>query len=331
MSSHIPPRVPVELYPAIFRYATTSDLAMLSRVSHAFQREAEHILYHYVNLQRMTDGERLASWCITIIGTPRRAHRVHCLKFPRYFKPPQLPSEHASSPRQSWLVKLHHCRLVKLLQFQFVKLLHCRPMTSTLEMLPHPELIALAFEALINLKELFVVGSSLEDDGLSEFSIHPSTFEDCKFRLSGFAGELPGFTVEEMWKLFFRHPGISYWFPGYALAQSISYFPQGMLPHLHEVVLVRPDLIGLLIGRSIRSLVLVFPQSIHNKDAGLGAILHFRFFKDTLHTLVYIHFDLGVDWTPVDIVRSIAQELPKLRSLTLCSRATVSFEDLHVV
>jgi hypothetical protein len=314
--SLLTPQFPVELYPAIFRYATTSDLAVLSRVSHTFQREAEHILYHHVNLQDITDGERLASWCLTIIGTPRRARRVHYLRFPWKYKPPQLPSQHASSPDQSWLVKL----------------LHCRPMTSTLELLPHPKLIqviALAFKALVNLKELLVVGP--EANGLSELSIHPSTFEDCEFRLSSFAGVLlPGFTVEEMWKFFFKHPGISYWAPGDLFARSISSFPQGMLPHLREVVLVRPDLIRFLIGRPIQSLVLVFQQPIHNKDIGLGTILRLGFFKDTLHTLVYIHFKLGVDWTPVDIVRSIAQQVPKLGSLTLSSPGTVSFEDLHV-
>jgi hypothetical protein len=317
MSLLTPPQFPVELYLAIFRYATTSDLAVLSRVSHTFQQVAEDILYHHVNLQGIIDGERLASWCLTIIGTPRRAHRVHYLKFPRNFKHPQLPSEHASSPDQSWLVEL----------------LHCRPMTSTLELLPHPKLIqviALAFKALVNLKELFVVGPRLEGNGLSELSIHPSTFEDCEFRLSAFAGELfPGFTVEEMWKLLFKHPGISYWVPGDVFAQSISSFPQGMLPRLCEVVTARPDLIRFLIGRPIQSLVLVFQQPIHNKDTGLGTILHFGFSKDTLRTLVYIHFDLGVDWTPVDIIRSIAQQVPGLRSLTLSSPRTVSFENLH--
>jgi hypothetical protein len=317
MSLLTPPRMPVQLYPAIFRYTTTSDLAVLSRVSHTFQREAEHILYHYVNLQDIIDGERLASWCLMIIGTPRRAHRVHYLRFPRNFKLPQLPSEHASSPDQSWLAKL----------------LHCRPTTSTLELLPHPkpiQVIALAFKALVNLKELFVVGPRLERDGLSELSIHPSTFEDCEFRLSHFGGELPGFTVEEMWNLFFNHPGISYWVPGDVFAQSVSSFPRGMLPHLQEVVLVRPDLIKFLIGRPIRSLVLVFQQAIHNKDTWLGTIQHLGFFKDTLRTLVYINFNLGVDWTSVDIIRSIAQEVPKLRSLTLCSGGSVSFEDLYI-
>jgi hypothetical protein len=315
MSLLTPPQFPVELYPAIFRYATTSDLAVLSRVSHTFQQEAEHILYHHVDLRGIIDGERLASWCLTIIGTLRRAHRVHYLKFPWKFNPPQLSSEHASSPDQSWLVRL----------------LHCRPMTSTLELLPHPKLIqviALAFKALVNLKELFVVG--LEGNGLSELSIHPSTFDDCEFRLSSFAGELlPGFTVEEMWKFFFKHPGISYWVPGDPFARSISSFPQGMLPHLREVVLVRPDLIRFLIGRPIQSLVLVFQQAIHDKDTGHGTILRLGVFKDTLRTLVYIHFDLDVDWTSVDIIRSIAQQVPKLRSLTLSSPWTVSFEDLH--
>jgi hypothetical protein len=291
---------------------------VLSRVSHTFQREAEHILYHYVDLQEIIDGERLTSWCLTIIGTLRRAHRVHYLKFPRNFKRPQLPSEHASSPDQSWLVKL----------------LHSRPMTSTLELLPHPkpiQVIALAFKALVNLKQLYIFGH-LEDegDGISELSIHPSTFDDCEFRLSDFGGEMPGFTVEEMWKFLFKHPGISYWVPGDAFAQSISSLPQRILPHLHEVVLVRPDLIRFLIGRPIQSLVLVFQQSIHNKDTGLGTILHFGLFKDTLRTLVYIHFDLGVDWTSVDIIRSIAQQVPKLRSLTLTSPATVSLQDLHM-
>jgi hypothetical protein len=206
-------------------------------------------------------------------------------------------------------------------------------MASTLELLPHTKLIqviALAFKALVNLKELFVVGPRPASDGLSELSIHPSTFEDCEFRLSAFAGELPGFTVEDLWKIFFKHPGISYWVPGNAFSQSISSIPQGMLPHLQEVLLVRPDLIRFLIGRPIRSLVLLFQQPIHNKDTGLGTILHLGFFKDTLRTLEYIHSDFGMDWSSVDVVRGIAREVPKLRTLTLCSRTTVSFEDLHV-
>jgi hypothetical protein len=310
--------LPVELYPAIFQHVRIGDLVVLSRVSHTFQRESEHILYHDVDLQGITDGERLASWCLTVIGSPRRAHRVHCLRFPRHFEPPQLPSDHASTP--SWLVNL----------------LHCRSITSTLGLQLHPDpkltqLIALAFKALVNLKELYIPGSGLGVDGPSELSIHPSTFEGCEFRLSGFAGELPGFTVEELWEVIFKHPGISYWVPGDAFAHAIASVPQGILPHLREAVLVRPDLIRFLIGRPIESLVLAFQRYLHSKDTELRTILHLGVFKDSLRTLVYIHFDPDVSWTAVDIVRSIAQEVPKLRSLTLSSPTTVSFEDLDVV
>jgi hypothetical protein len=270
------PPLPIELYRNIAHYADTSDLATLCRVSHAFQHAAELTLYHCVYLDHTTNGELLMSWCLAIISAPRRAHRVHLLKFPKYFNLPQ----HTSA------AKVHN-------------------------------MITQAFKAIINLKELGIVGwpKDISPDRIS--SIHPSTLEDCVFSLSTFMGELTSFTPEEVWRFLFKQPGIEYWVPGDPLLKSISSFPRGMLPHLRKMVLVRPELTRSFDGRPIQSLVLVFQHPIHTRDSGLAAVMPLKSINDTLRELVYICGSLGVDWTMVDIICSIAQHVPNLRSLAL--------------
>ena len=139
-----PPRIPVELYRYFVQYGDTGDLVILSRVSHAFQHEAEHALYRHVNLERITDGGRLMSWCLAIVGAPRRAHRVHYLKFPTCFQPPQLSPEQPSDSQ----------------------------INESLSDIQN--MITQAFEAMINLKELFIVGSP--NAGTPSFLL--STLED---------------------------------------------------------------------------------------------------------------------------------------------------------
>jgi hypothetical protein len=81
--------LPMEVWGSIFRHVERNDLSTLARVSRLFRQEAEYVLYHDVDLSPTTNGARLASWCMSIIGDRRRASRVHTLRFPEYFKPPR--------------------------------------------------------------------------------------------------------------------------------------------------------------------------------------------------------------------------------------------------
>ena len=281
-----------EISQHIFQYLGNEDLVALSTVSHAFQERAEHTLYYNINLKDLIDGKRVASWCLAILSESRRAHRVNTLKFPTRLK--YAPTSNTSLS-------------VPMLQ-------------STIKR---------TFEAMINLKELLVFSSTqledeadvtnstqLEDEADAINSILPSTFNNCVFHLSGFAGELPEFPPEDLWKLLANHPDITYWVPSHSLLMSIPSFPLNILPNLREVVLVRPELAFSLKGRPIQSLVLVFVQRVH-RDVGLQAITALKFFKETLRTLEYQYPPNILDWNLGDIVRAIAQSAPNLRTLTL--------------
>jgi hypothetical protein len=100
------------------------------------------------------------------------------------------------------------------------------------------------------------------------------------------------------------------------------------------MVLVRPEPTRFLAGRPIQSLVFAFQQYKHMRDKALDAITPLRPFDNTLHDLVYTHGQLGRDWTFADIILSIAQHVPKLRSLTITSfgeqKPMVSFKNSYL-
>jgi hypothetical protein len=273
----------------IFQYLGNEDLVALSTVSRTLQERAEHTLYHNINLQDFFDGERVASWCLAILCESRRAHQVNILRFPSRLK-------YAPTSNTSLSVPMLHSTIKR------------------------------TFRAMINLKELFVLGSArLKDEADTINSILPSTFNNCEFRLSGFAGQLPEFPPEDVWKLLANHPDITYWVPDHPLLLSIPSFPLTILPNLREVVLVRPELTFCLEGRPIQALTLAFIQPVHTRDDGLEAITALKVFKETLRTLVYQYPPNILDWNLGDIVRAIAQSAPNLRTLTLnCFFAKVS-------
>jgi hypothetical protein len=265
----------------IFQYLGNEDLVALSTVSRSLQERAEHTLYYNINLQELIDGKRIESWCLAILCESRRAHRVNILKFPVRLK-------YAPASNTSLSIPMLHGTIKR------------------------------TFRAMINLKELFVFGSArLKDEADTINSILPSTFNNCEFRLSGLAGELPEFPPEDVWKLLAKHPDITYWVPGSPLLLSIPSFPLSILPNLREVVLVRPELTFCLEGRPIQSLMLAFVQHVHTRDDGLEAITALKLFKETLQTLVYQYPPNTLDWSLEDIVRAIAQSAPNLRTLTL--------------
>ena len=84
-----PHRVPlaIEIYSTIFQHVATGDLTTLCRVSKMFQKEAERILYCFVDIVHVTDGERLMSWCHAIAECPPRAFLVRSLRLPGSFRP----------------------------------------------------------------------------------------------------------------------------------------------------------------------------------------------------------------------------------------------------
>jgi hypothetical protein len=270
-----------EISQHIFQYLGNEDLVALSTVSHAFQERAEHTLYYNINLRCLIDGKHVESWCLAILSESRRAHRVNTLRFPARLK-------YAPTSNTSLSVPMLHSTIKR------------------------------TFEAMINLKELLVFGSTeLADEADAINSILPSTFNNCVFHLSGFAGELPKFPPEDLWKLLANHPDITYWVPGHPLLMSIPSFPLNILPNLREVVLIRPELAFSLKGRPIHSLALAFVQPVHTRDVGLEAITALNFFKETLQTLVYQYLPNILGWDLGDIVRAISQSAPNLRTLTL--------------
>ncbi|KDQ59252.1 hypothetical protein JAAARDRAFT_657071 [Jaapia argillacea MUCL 33604] len=81
-------QLPPELRLSIFDLVETKDLAALCLVSKTLQEEAETILYRYIVISNISDGERLVSWCRAVVGRPWRAISVRGLKFPTHFKLP---------------------------------------------------------------------------------------------------------------------------------------------------------------------------------------------------------------------------------------------------
>jgi hypothetical protein len=307
-----------EISQHIFQYLGNEDLVALSTVSHAFQERAEHTLYYNINLKDLIDGKRVASWCLAILSESRRAHRVNTLKFPARLKYAPTSDTSLSAPKLHSTIKRTFRAMINLKTLKFpARLKNAQTSNASLSVPMLHSTIKRTFEAMINLKVLLVAGSArLNDEADAINSILPSTFNNCVFRLSGFAGELPGFPPEDIWKLLANHPDITYWVPGYPLLLSIPSFPLNILPNLREVVLVRPELAIGLKGCPIQSLVLVFAQPVH-RDVGLKAITALRFFKETLRTLDYQYSPNILDWNLGDIVRAIAQSAPNLRTLTL--------------
>jgi hypothetical protein len=307
-----------EISQRIFQYLGNEDLVALSTVSRAFQEKAEHTLYYNINLQDLIDGKRVASWCLAILSESRRAHRVNILKFPVRLKYAQTSN---TSPSVSMLHSTIKRTFSAMINFKFPVRSNAAPTSGTSLSVPMLQsTINRTFRAMINLKELFLVSSNrLKDEAGTINSILPSTFNNCEFCLSGFAGELPEFSPEDVWKLLANHPDITYWVPGHLLLSSIPSIPLTILPNLREVVLVRPELAFCLEGRPIQSLVLIFVQPVHTRDDGLEAITALKFVKETLQTLVCVYFPNILDGNLGDTVRAIAQSVPNLRTLTLDS------------
>jgi hypothetical protein len=280
--------LPVELWNAIFRHVERRNLATLARVSRLFQREAEYVLYYLVTLD--TDAARLASWCVSILDERRRAFRVHTLRLPGHFKPPPWDLAYSSAEIQRLLTQ--------------------------------------AFEAVVNLKELYIL--KLHVEGPIVPTISRSTVENCTFRLTGMACDTTGMTADEMWEFLHTQPDISHWFPSFL--RSINAIPPNILPSIRELVLSLPEKLPLLYGRPIQKLMLVCGRGIeHVRHDGLAVIHSLRQFEGTLRVLEYMVHGSLADWTATDVIRSLAKDVPNLEELTLLIRDTqfrVSFRDL---
>ncbi|KDQ60324.1 hypothetical protein JAAARDRAFT_32702 [Jaapia argillacea MUCL 33604] len=280
--------LPVELYARIFRLVGANDLTSLSRVTQAFQTEAEHLLYQSVALSKVSESSRLLSWCNAVADCERRAARVNTLRFPTYFK--LSPQETSADSIQ----------------------------TS----------IARAFKAMVNLKALYV--ESAERGVEFHPSLRPSTFENCEFRLVELLGNLPGFTVDEVWTLLSSQPDICYWVPGtgFTMSLDVSSFPPDILPQLRDLLFIRPELTKHLASRPIRRLSWLFyreePEKISLPQAigiAQSTIPDLQLFRDTLSEL-YIMNTLGKDFSAVEVVALVARYAPTLRIFTICSRGS---------
>jgi hypothetical protein len=277
----------MELWNDIFRHVERRNLATLARVSRLFQQEAEYVLYHHINLRDTTDGARLASWSMSIVGERRRASRLHTLRFPGHFKlPPDDLGDSGTKIQQ---------------------------------------LIAQAFRAAVNLKELYIFRQMAVGPGVP--TIVPSTLESCTFRLTGIAGFFPGLTADEMLDFLSTQSDISYWIPSTRLIQSVDALPSNALPSIREMLLARPKKLSLFYDRPIQKLWLTFGDAEHVEHDGLAVIHSLRRFKDTLRVLSYMVFGSLTDWETLDVVRSLAKDAPNLELLAMRFQNTVSFRD----
>ncbi|KAG6843860.1 hypothetical protein H0H87_012303, partial [Tephrocybe sp. NHM501043] len=264
---------PTELNRYITEFATTSDLLVLAQVSRTFQELAEDILYYYVNLQHCFSNRRMAMiWCSSVISNQRRAHCVYSLKFPSTFK---------------------------------------TPLTEDFD-LDVQETIAKAFNAIVNLKHLWLLGVGEKYTA----SLHPSTLKDCTFSLTYLGGQTSSFSADDMWDFLSKHPDIEYWAPTVQQLGSVSAIPSHVVPNLRRAVIVDPTKIRSLSGRPIDSLCLVFASSHnHTVSAGLDAITALQPISTTLRTLVYTHGPL-VGWSTIDMLQHLGRCAPNLKSLT---------------
>ncbi|KAF9457742.1 hypothetical protein BDZ94DRAFT_1272464 [Collybia nuda] len=272
--------VPIEVYHIIFQFVENHNLTTLSCVSRIFQYEAEHILYQSVDLTKGDCRSGIVSWCTAVTNVERRARRVQSLRFP-----PRYPPILGSSPPTLILgdSQIH-------------------------------KLVAQAFNKIINLKHLFFFGA-----GDYPVTLYPSTLKDCTFRLSSFVGQVSSFSSQDQIDFLSKHPDIEYWVPTQPFLLSVNSFPKAMLPRLRELVLTHPKLTSAFKGRPIEALVLFFIHARHTRDIGREAIIPMGSFKETLHTLVYIHGKLSNEWSTVDIINDLAERVPHLRSLSFTS------------
>jgi hypothetical protein len=283
--------LPVEVWNAIFRDVERNDLTTLATVSRRFQQEAEHVLYHRVDLRNTTDGARLASWCTSILDNRRRASRVQALWISEYFK--LLPGDSSTEIQQ-------------LVAQAFKALVNLKRLTSILHILINP---------------------IIEVHSPSIPTIVRSTFENCSFRLTGIRGRFPALTMDEMWEFLNTQPKISLWIPSGYLLQTIDAIPSDTLPSMREVVLIRPEKLPFLYGRPIQKLWLSFTHA-HHAEHGLAVIRSLRWFKDTLRALAYIVFASLTTQTTLDVIRSLSEDAQNVEWLKLRFRNIVSFWEL---
>lgn len=240
--------MPLEMYRAVFQHLGTQDLTTLARVSSAVQREAEAILYSYVDLCQATSGYRegVITWCLAVTKVQRKAHHVNTLKFPAALKQP-----FAVDPE-----------------------------------LDIEETIANAFKAVVNLKHLFFLGGSHDPRHYTP-PVNLSTLKGCTFRLESLAGDTFNFQGANMLALLSQHPDIEYWVPTHTFLASFTSFPDDILPRLRQTVFTNPAKIKGLKGRPVEALVLLSLDPVQTRSVGLGVITPLRVFSQTLHTLVY--------------------------------------------
>jgi hypothetical protein len=278
----------VELWGAIFHHVERNDLMTLARVSRSFQQEAERLLYRCVDLRTTTDGARLASWCMSIVGERRRASRVRTLRLPEYFTPPRRILADSSAKIQ--------------------------------------QLIAQAFKVVVNLKRLYI--SPVMDISKRKVpTIVPSTFENCTFCLTGIDGHFSGLTADEMWEFLSKQPDIFFWVPSNPLIKTIDSLPPNALPSIRETVLYLPEKLPLFYNLPIQKLKLVF-NATHTNHNGLAVLNSLGRFKETLRMLSYQVRCSLTDWTTLDVIRSLAKDAPNIVWLTIYFRQKVSFRDL---
>jgi hypothetical protein len=296
--------LPTELWNSIFSGMRAKDLTTLARVSRLFQRQAEYVLYRHTQLSH-ADGACLASWCTSIIGEGRRASCVHTIQLPGFIEGDLSRIDIQRRPSNGPGIHLY-------LSSGYIQ-----------------HLLAQAFKAVVNLKELYIVAPRMCDT--RDPTVVPQTFENCTFRLTAIVDSFSALTADEMLEFLSTQPDISYWIPSDDFIQSIDAIPPNTLPSIREVILCCPEKLPLLYNRPIQKLCLTFRGGVaHTKDDGLAVIRSLRRFENTLRVLSYSVFGTLTGWTTLDVIRSLARDAPNIEILVLpsCGEDRVSFRDL---
>lgn len=280
-------RIPIELFQPVVELAEKKEILVLCRVSRLWGLEAERILYREVRLgDSDAIGEQLLTFCHAIIEHPHRAASVRSLYLPDRFGVPDNGQSDLQSPQQ--------------LQ----------------------DALSRAFQIMSNLKELSIRGKSDGSTTPPHPTVLPATFEGCHFQLTGLSGRLPNFRPHDVWKILRTHPDICYWVPDVPLLNSILSIPSGILPSLSDLVLVCPErLIEDLDGSPLRRVVLVFVQPIYTSSDVLAVVRSLSRFRNTMSNLVLLFVSPIQHLTCEDIVSEVAQNVPKLKSLSLAINA----------
>jgi hypothetical protein len=272
--------LPIELYGNILQYVPTHDLAIACLASATLQREAETILYRAITLDCRSSHARILCWCAAINGSSRRAETVHTLSVPA------LIAIHVQDTKSGDILEAS---------------------------------LSSALNKLVNLKQLTLKQNRFRagPDQVHLPSINPSSIGLFPFRLQDLSGDFIAFTSDDLWRFLSTQPDIRSWAIGSPAVECLHQLSRSILPKLSGVHLPNCKELKFLAPRPIERLsVHLFVIGDGERDNVL--IRSLDLFKNTLqHLTCYVEGSGELeDWKAADFIRSVAKQVPLLKSLT---------------